>query len=722
MNMIDIQDKLKGLSEQQLVSEMQSPSGGAPQFLVLSEITRRKRMRDSFQNQQAQPTTSIAEEAVASAGVPSGGLAAMARSLAPNSSMAQNTAAMPSQPMPQEQPVQGMYGGGYVQKMAGGMSVNGQPADMSNPMVSAWVRREAQRRGVSVEEVMASLGPTGAAISEAAPSMDARNRMLGLEPSGPSNLNFPTQSDLDQRYADTQRGDMFRMPSQEDLDRSYRGSQALEPIFPDSGFSPDPRQPSGMDYGRPLFTTLAGRTGNILPEMPEPSVDLDLTSGPSRMIGLEPQGGSTGTEGRVRLLKSQVEDESLGAERRIRAAQELEDLRDRISTTQFGGGDPSSGISVPEGYMMTAMGLQLDPNYMSPGKTGIGMVDQAAGQGSAALSKMDGVIPDGIMDVARRSAQLADYEKKLNPLNLREALIQGSRENSFLTDQLRREMDAELKRIDVARNSLEPPQFSDSPSMSVVESLRTSGSAGPQAAIDNAYVAPLANRDGAVNDQAENSEDTAPAGEQPKPPAPPKDTVPQGGGISTDTAGVPATPNPATSAAGRGAGAAVGGSNAPTSYEQELRDAMVRAEKRASQDKWLALAQVGMQLMSSKEPTLGGALGEAGIAGLQSYRGSRDAYENERLGLTKSLFDLQQQQAAAAAAQRAAGAKAAGKPLTPEQRLKQIEDRLKFLVQGDPITGETIMQGADGTVASLRQEYINLVNGGGGGTFDATAP
>lgn len=596
MNMIDIQDKLKGLSEQQLVSEMQSPSGSAPQFLVLSEITRRKRMRDSFQNQQAQPTTSIAEEAVASAGVPGGGLAAMARSMAPNSSMAQNTAAVPSQPMPEEQPVQGMYGGGYVQKMAGGMSVNGQPADMSNPMVSAWVRREAQRRGVSVEEVMANLGPTGAAISEAAPSMDARNRMLGLEPVGTSNLNFPTQSDLDQRYADTQRGDTFRMPSQEDLDRSYRGSQALEPIFPDSGFSPDP-----ADTLAPMLDRIQTRTRMTATEPPK-YVDLDLTSEPEgvktpdTVLGIDPY---TGKYMNVPTPGKMLSDAGEGI------SDAASYLWDSIGTYR---GDPYSELSEAE---MAA----LQSGKLSP---------EAAD--------------------ALQSSRLAAAER-LGPTELQNPALRGS---------------------------VTPPA-------------------------------------------------AAPAGEQPKPPAPPKDTVPQGGGTSTDTAGVSATPNPATSAAGRGAGAAVGGSNAPTSYEQELRDAMARAEKRANQDKWLALAQVGMQLMSSKEPTLGGALGEAGIAGLQAYRGSRDAYENERLGLNKSLFDLQQQQAAAAAAQRAAGAKAVGKPLTPEQRLKQIEDRLKFLVQGDPITGETIMPGADGAVAALRQEYVNLISGTGGSTFDATA-
>ena len=49
MNIIDVQDQLKDFSEQQLIREMQKmPSGTAPQFLVLSEIQRRKRMRDDF--------------------------------------------------------------------------------------------------------------------------------------------------------------------------------------------------------------------------------------------------------------------------------------------------------------------------------------------------------------------------------------------------------------------------------------------------------------------------------------------------------------------------------------------------------------------------------------------------------------------------------------------------------------------------------------------------
>ena len=51
MNILDVQDNLKNFSEKQLINEMQMPSGNAPQFLVLSEITRRKRMRDQMNMQ-----------------------------------------------------------------------------------------------------------------------------------------------------------------------------------------------------------------------------------------------------------------------------------------------------------------------------------------------------------------------------------------------------------------------------------------------------------------------------------------------------------------------------------------------------------------------------------------------------------------------------------------------------------------------------------------------
>jgi hypothetical protein len=123
MNMIELQDKLKNFSQEQLVGMMQQPSGDAPQFMVLGEITRRQKMQ---QEATKAPTQSVAQEAVAAAGVPQGGIADMARSLAPQTNVAQNTGdvtAAPPQGMPMPSAPQGiarMASGGVIKMQAAG--------------------------------------------------------------------------------------------------------------------------------------------------------------------------------------------------------------------------------------------------------------------------------------------------------------------------------------------------------------------------------------------------------------------------------------------------------------------------------------------------------------------------------------------------------------------------------------------------------------------------
>lgn len=115
LNMLDTQDKLKNFSEQQLIQEMQMPTGSAPQFMVLGEIERRKRMRADMQRQEGLMQPTVAQEAVSAAGVPQQGIAQVAQSLAPQTDMTQNTgvpnvqaAGLPAQP---NQPVKMAKGG-----------------------------------------------------------------------------------------------------------------------------------------------------------------------------------------------------------------------------------------------------------------------------------------------------------------------------------------------------------------------------------------------------------------------------------------------------------------------------------------------------------------------------------------------------------------------------------------------------------------------------------
>lgn len=120
MNIIQVQDDLKNFSEQQLIDEMQSPSGMAPQFLVLSELTRRRRVKEDFNARQAEQQPTVAQEAIAAAGMPQEGLPAMAEALAPKSASELSEGIGTSMPMSMRQPMQMQSGGllsGYDEDM-----------------------------------------------------------------------------------------------------------------------------------------------------------------------------------------------------------------------------------------------------------------------------------------------------------------------------------------------------------------------------------------------------------------------------------------------------------------------------------------------------------------------------------------------------------------------------------------------------------------------------
>ena len=90
MNIVEVQDNLKNFSQDQLINEINQPSGMVPQFLVLTELGRRNRIKQDIEGRQAQNQPTVAQEVVSAAGVPQGGIMDMARSMAPKSSIEQN--------------------------------------------------------------------------------------------------------------------------------------------------------------------------------------------------------------------------------------------------------------------------------------------------------------------------------------------------------------------------------------------------------------------------------------------------------------------------------------------------------------------------------------------------------------------------------------------------------------------------------------------------------
>jgi hypothetical protein len=89
---------------------------------------------------------------------------------------------------------------------------------------------------------------------------------------------------------------------------------------------------------------------------------------------------------------------------------------------------------------------------------------------------------------------------------------------------------------------------------------------------------------------------------------------------------------PTTTRTGTGTGSAMG------SIEGRIAKMLDEREKSVESDKWMALAQAGMALMSSKSPTLGGAIGEAGLAGIGALKKGKAQYDKDVL----SLLGMQQ--------------------------------------------------------------------------------
>jgi hypothetical protein len=79
---------------------------------------------------------------------------------------------------------------------------------------------------------------------------------------------------------------------------------------------------------------------------------------------------------------------------------------------------------------------------------------------------------------------------------------------------------------------------------------------------------------------------------------------------------------------------------AVSSLESEILAMQDRMKKSAEQDKWLSLAQAGLTLMSSTNPTLLGALGEAGISGLSAMKEAESRYQEGVVDLINARAKL----------------------------------------------------------------------------------
>jgi hypothetical protein len=143
MNIIQLSEQLKDVPDNFLLTEVQNPTGSYPAYLVVSELTRRKRMRSSAVEEP--PQTTVAEDLVSpQQPMQPAGLGALAQ---PGEMAAQDAGAMEPPPpdpmglgmpmgMPMEQP-QMMAGGGLVAFRDGGDVIRAQSGMFIDPTQDA---------------------------------------------------------------------------------------------------------------------------------------------------------------------------------------------------------------------------------------------------------------------------------------------------------------------------------------------------------------------------------------------------------------------------------------------------------------------------------------------------------------------------------------------------------------------------------------------------------
>lgn len=599
MNIIDIQDQLKNFSENQLIQEMQMPSGNAPQFLVLSEIQRRKRVRDSFAQQQAANEPTVAEEAVAAAGVPMQGIAGMSEAMAPQSAASGGIGTIMPQSMRQAAPAPDMNPEEMAMAMrSGGLLSYGEELssrmsqDKIDPFLDEVEQMADSRFGLSSNvDTTKSFGQLpGPRIPD---QMSFLGRPISVaqpvaEPAYPiTNMPFPVKGGaMGEIMPAAMQSHQFRGgPLSRYAEGGPLGLRQFNPgnIRPGAGFLGETGVGGGYaqfespEYGlralsRLLGTygqkrgvnTLRGLVSRYAPKSDNPESFENYIKYMSDKLGVDPDEEIDLAGRRAELIPAIV-----GFEQGQQPFSE-DQISRAITASQTDDPDEVSSIlNAPLNEVLADRGVgvsdlfqqDVDPGFMSAmadtsalvrpvGPKILGETPFTGGPNNTIGDSTDGTI--GIPTVP---GLLKDKD----------------------TDELVEGVDKVT--VDPDTGAVVPVDDPMIPSVS-------------QENIDK-RVADFKKETGQTDD--DDSKDASAA------------SGTQGG------------TNITLSQTGDTYGA--------TSLVEEIKALQSKMEKNRESDKWLALAQAGMALMSSKEPTLLGAAGEAGIAGLTAMREANERYE-----------------------------------------------------------------------------------------------
>jgi len=242
MNIIEMEDMVKGLPDQVLFQEAQMPSGRIPQFLALSEVQRRQDMRQRFSARQEQNGTVKDQILHGIGGIgpspmgPSQMGPEMAPPMAPPMAPQMGPQMGPQMTPPMQPPVQGMAEGGIVKMQRGGISPFLPPASpppyspfmpeymVNAPIIELGPTTEIPGEVVEPEPQIISAGYTPSFAYE----QEARDLLKAATPEElEAVFSAPDYSDITARLGETAK----RYASEAEANISQMREQAKKDAF-----------------------------------------------------------------------------------------------------------------------------------------------------------------------------------------------------------------------------------------------------------------------------------------------------------------------------------------------------------------------------------------------------------------------------------------------------------------------------------------------------------
>ena len=611
MNIVEVQDNLKNFSQDQLINEINRPSGMVPQFLVLTELGRRNRIKQDMEGRQAQNQPTVAQEVVSAAGVPQGGIMDMARSMAPKSSIEQNDG---------------------VQMMKEG----GKPKNRMD-MLLAYLRSLGADEE---EEVKEATG--GKSLAEI--------------------INFGG----DYRPVEKADGGVVKM--------AKAGSPTREVVYEGKRYLTD-------GFGRVFNATRSGskRRGS---EVKNPEiVSAVLNIGPN----VQPDVGGIAN---ISANLDTFSPVSTGISP-VNTPDPMFTLGNQMPPIASADDQPDKSTDLPQVPLVKDKNFTLKP-YEGPS---VGAFD-ATGTGSFQNKDTVSNIPELTAEKPIESPDLKTIfegsaiqypDQGQNPLDM-ESIAGSRRSTSGLPsieamENIGKLRSQQLSNLDTTDNI---PEFTpESPVDTGAADMLSARNSNLEALGDtfaNLAAEQSLMDEGAKIAAAMDAEDKR---------LKPADKIDDD--LFIDPNKKPDDPSSKVSA-----------------LESEIANMLEDNKKRAEQDKWLALANAGLALMSSANPTIGGAIGEAGQAGLTSLRESQDQYNEDKL----SLLALQQRAEAARLAAQNKTTKKTPKASDLESAAKYYNDEIKDLltIKGDKDLGQDdVIRTYDELSDIEKQRYLDLV-------------